>query len=125
MVALMHAARLAATLAAVLVVASCAALDEGSVADTGIEPVPLEFEAPAYSAASPEGLLVRSGDDEVVLPRGSSGRWLPDGAALVGFGNTRIELQVVAPATGPVDPPVKGAPVRGAGSFRHPGQRPG
>jgi hypothetical protein len=66
---------LAATLAAVLVVASCAALDEGSVADTGIEPVPLEFEAPAYSAAGPEGLLERSGDDEVVLPRGSGGRW--------------------------------------------------
>ena len=105
----MRLTHLAARDACVLVVASCAVLDEGSVADTGIEPVPLEFEAPAYSAASPEGLLVRSGDDEVVLPRGSSGRWLPDGAALVGFGNTRIELQVVAPATGPVDPPVKGA----------------
>jgi hypothetical protein len=75
--------------------------DQPEVFDTGIEPLPLELEGPAYTAAVPGGLLVRDGDDQVVLPDASSSAWLPDGRVLAIIGR---RAQVVDPANGPVGP---------------------
>lgn len=71
------------------------------VFDTGIEPLPLELDGPAYTAAVRGGLLVRDGDDQVVLPDASAAAWLPDGRVLAITGR---RAQVVDPAIGPVGP---------------------
>ena len=71
------------------------------VFDTGIEPLTLELDGPAYTAAVRGGLLVRDGEESVVLRRASTAAWLPDGRVLAG---THRRAQVVDPATGPVGP---------------------
>jgi hypothetical protein len=89
-----------------LLVSSCA-LVPGSTAvfDTGLEPVPLEFTGPTYAAAVPAGLLLRSGETQLVLPGADHGRWLPGADALVDRSRRSIELHVLdmaasAPAPG-------------------------
>lgn len=77
---------------------------EPAVFDTGIEPLTLELGGPAYTAAVRGGLLVRDGDEHVVLPRASSAAWLPDGRVLAFTGR---RTQVVDPGSGPVGPTLR------------------
>lgn len=71
-----------------------------AVFESTVEPVTLDVTAPAYAAAVPGGLLVRHGDDEVVLPSAAGdAAWLPGGRVLLStFGLVRV----VDPETGPV-----------------------
>lgn len=94
----------AAALSGVALLPACGLLGSDAVLTTEVEPVSLRFEGPTYLAATPEGVLVRSGEHEVVLPEAGDGRWLPDGRALVDMGGRHTRLRVVDPATGPVGP---------------------
>lgn len=103
-------ARRPALLACVLVLATtgCGTVrdffDERPVFESAVEPVELEITAPAYTAAVRGGLLVRNGDERVVLPRASSATWLPDGRALASsYGRVRV----VDPGEGLVGPLVR------------------
>ena len=88
-----------AALVAAGLLGSCALLPGSPrVLDTGVDPVPLDFEAPTYAAAVPDGLLVRSGGAEQVLPDATEGRWLPDGTALIGQRRRDVTLRVLDPA---------------------------
>lgn len=77
---------------------------EPAVFESTVEPVELEIAAPAYSGAVPGGLLVRNGDEQVVLPDGREAFWLPDGRALAAASRG---LQVVDPGQGLVGPRVR------------------
>ncbi len=72
-----------------------------AVLDTGIEPVPLAFDGPAYAALRGDILLVRNGTDRQRLPGARALDWLPDGRLLVNVSARRARMQVVDPATGP------------------------
>lgn len=89
----------------VLVGAGCGTVrdffGQPEVFDSGIEPLTLDLDGPAYTAAVRGGLLVRNGEAGLVLPRASSAAWLPDGRVLASTGQ---RFQVVDPATGPVGP---------------------
>jgi hypothetical protein len=75
---------------------SCSrAPSSAAVFDTGIDPVPLGFAGPTYSAAVHDGLLVRSGDRKQVLPGADQGRWLPGGVALIDRSLRSIDLHVL------------------------------
>lgn len=72
------------------------------VFDTGIEPLTLELDAPAYSAAVRSGLLVRNGEERVVLRRASTAAWFPDGRVLAGTRRVPQEIVEIDPATGEI-----------------------
>lgn len=97
-----HGGRRTVALTCVAVLASgCGTIrdffGEPEVFDSGIEPLTLELEGPAYTAAVRGGLLVRNGDAHLVLPRADSATWLPDGRVMVVDGT---QVRVVDPATG-------------------------
>lgn len=95
-----HLPTATALASACLTLTSCAVLGDDGVADTGIDPVPLQLTAPAYAVALPEGLLVRSGEDQQVVRRAGSAQWLPNGTALIGGPELSVSLHVIDPATG-------------------------
>lgn len=66
-----------------------------------VEPVPLTMAAPTYAAATPDGLLLRSGAATRVVKDAQSASWLPDGRALV---LSERGARVWDPATGDLGP---------------------
>lgn len=100
--------RIVAAVCVVITTAGCGTirdfLDEPTVFDSPIEPLTVELEGPAYTAAVRGGLLVRHGEASTVVPWASSADWLPDGRVLASSGRT---VRVVHPASGPVGPTVR------------------
>ncbi len=78
--------------------------DESAVFDAGIEPVPLDVVGPTYAAATPAGLLVRSGGDERVLADADQARWLPGGTAMVDRSRRSISLELLDVESGDLVP---------------------
>ncbi|WP_109509014.1 hypothetical protein [Nocardioides speluncae] len=69
---------------------------EDGVFETGVEPVPLDIEAPTYAVATPRGLTVRAGQHQRFVPNAVDAAWLPNGTALV----RRDGVRLYDPATG-------------------------
>jgi hypothetical protein len=69
----------------ILSLTSCRLLDGGpdDVHESGVDAVDLDLAAPTYAVAAGKGLLLRSGDAELLVPRASEVEWLPRGRALV------------------------------------------
>lgn len=62
--------------------------------------VPLDLPAPSYVLVVEDGLLVRSGDAEVLLPQARSGTFLGNGDVLVNTDLRRTTFAVLDPSTG-------------------------
>ena len=95
-----------AALALLLTLGSCGVLggDDDGVHQAVIESVDLDLDAPTYAAATREGLLLRSGDAERVLPGASEVEWLPGGRALVYIGD---RVRIWDPDADELGPPVR------------------
>ncbi|MDP3893166.1 hypothetical protein [Nocardioides sp.] len=102
--------RLAALVAVplALLLTGCAAIPgvggDADVLDTGIAPVELAFTGPTYAVSTREGLLLRTGDDEQLLPGVRDATWLPNGTVLVETAIRPWGLRLADPAAGRVGP---------------------
>ncbi|MEJ7831541.1 MAG: hypothetical protein WKF79_01375 [Nocardioides sp.] len=79
--------------------------DSNAVFDGQVTPSDLGLTAPAYAAATPQGLLVRSGERSQVVAS-SAASWLPDGMVLLTPQGGRQGLVLIDAATGARGPEV-------------------
>ncbi|HSX67743.1 hypothetical protein [Nocardioides sp.] len=92
---------LLAGLLAVTALTSCALTGVGSdgVFATTVPPTDLDLAAPTLATGVKGGLLLRSGDAQLRVPRATDATWVPGGRALVRFDTPRTHARLWDPAT--------------------------